>query len=747
MTFLCCENRFETGRFWTLRFSLILMVLLRSLCSQSTVSISDSIFSNANWTTSKKITGTGINFGASDFQGQSAGLGNPASSFEMTIQTTAAAPTTAWTVDVMSIYTGGGFNPSSLGSIRSISYGEDRIATVSVQGGAPALIQNGAIYYFNPSYAVISNGSWSSFSVSSGMENASNWTRISTTGSLNPDFSTNGSLINFGVYRANSGGVGTLVATRSYFDNWSVSINYSFSTSLPTTTSILNYASNSSTNQALLIDGSTPGSGLNRHSQINSTGVVSLGGGILKPQTVFFGSSGFVPVYGQSFTLFNGSAITGSFGAIDNSGNPSALKFIVEYQDRSLNVYATPGDYGQDVVNLNANQNQVGKALQTFRVSSVDNRSGVTLGPKEKIFNALMRMSAPQLQNAFQELDPAAFQTQQQVSFSTSQFIHTGFQSRIDQIMSGTSGGVNFNGLSLTNLYGEPDYEPLADIGLPYIKKRVKSEFNYFIRADGNWGDIEQNTQKYGYDFYNVGSQLGVDKQWSSGLTTGLLLWQGSGKTVLNSINSVMKNHRGGGGIYVHQNWKGFYAGFYGGAGKHFYETERSISFLNEKSLGETEGVALQGSGEMGYECRLKNWGFGPSFSLAYDRTWIDPFYERGSAASLQVSSQDIVSLRHWLGLRMHSAWKAGKIVWVPNFRIGWGHEYFGKSEIRAKFQAGGDWFNVETTPLDRDTLQTQVGLTLQFSGDWSVSTTYLAQLLAATHTYNALEVGVRWGF
>lgn len=575
-------------------------------------------------------------------------------------------------------------------------------------------------------------------------------TTFSTLTTLNytaPSFNTNskGDVTNFSLNNIYSlrftqtGGLSTMYREIDIFGN---SSNFT----MPISVNLTTYSNISSVVDSFPIDGSSSGTGSGKYSQVNSTGAVILNGGTLKPQTQFTGSSGFIPSYGQPFNLINGSSLTGTFSTIDNSANPSSLRFVAEYTPTQVNVYAVPGDYSRDIAGLSGSQKAVGGVLNQIVGSSVDLRSSSNT-KSETIARNIIKLNSSQIQVALRELDPVQFEGLSQNTFSSLQSIQGGLQGRFDQIQSGTAGGVTFNGAPLLNLSGESEYESLADIGLPYVVRKRKTPLNFFIKSTGTWGEVETSANRLGYDYQDVGNQIGADYRFNNGTTLGLTLWQGTGRSLINASGSTLESNRGGGGIYAHQEWRGFYVGGYAGAGKVFYDTQRKINFLGETAEAETEAILAQGSMETGYEMRYKNWGFGPTMGLSFDQIWQEGFSEKRSAAALDVKDQESQSLRSWVGARVQSVWKSGKWQWIPQSRVGWQHEYMGNNEIESKFQAGGGWIRSKSDALDRDTLTTQIGLTCVPHEQWSLSTSYRNQLLAKDFSYNAIDFSVRFGF
>jgi len=112
------------------------------------------------------------------------------------------------------------YNPQTQGAISSISYSEDNIAYPSYHATGPAIRQNGVIY--RPDAVIFEDNVWTTYT----------WTQLTETDfheytdpNAHPDFSSSGSPVEFGFWRANSGSGYSGGWISGGIDNWCVSVH------------------------------------------------------------------------------------------------------------------------------------------------------------------------------------------------------------------------------------------------------------------------------------------------------------------------------------------------------------------------------------------------------------------------------------------------------------------------------------------------------------------------------------------
>ncbi|MCK6482962.1 MAG: Ig-like domain-containing protein [Phycisphaerae bacterium] len=196
--------------------------------SAAPVAAADLVFSDgtlnpADWSTTVVTEGDG-----GTYEIVQEATGNPGTCFRTTIHVEAA--TTAYTgVYVFSFRSGATYDPSASGAIQSVDYSEDFIHQFITNGcgqGAALAIRQGGTAYTSPVRCTL-DPSWTTYSESGLTESDF----VDLTGQLHPDFSANGSVIEFGFFRGNSHGLGNGARTSiARIDNWSVTIHQCMTT-------------------------------------------------------------------------------------------------------------------------------------------------------------------------------------------------------------------------------------------------------------------------------------------------------------------------------------------------------------------------------------------------------------------------------------------------------------------------------------------------------------------------------------
>lgn len=209
----------------------IAALLLLASGAQGNVSYTDSTFAEGDWTVTVILYGAG---GAADVSQNTSG-GNPGAyrSYVHTVTPTVASSAAVY---VFSMRTGAVYDPAEDGAIASIAYSEDTktnsLGWGNQIGGAMALRQDAILYYGG--YRIDAGSAWTTHSASSLTANDF----ISLSGTSHPDFSSEGSPIIFGFFRASSqpSGHNWITEVAGGTDNWQVTVT---SVPEPTTMSLL----------------------------------------------------------------------------------------------------------------------------------------------------------------------------------------------------------------------------------------------------------------------------------------------------------------------------------------------------------------------------------------------------------------------------------------------------------------------------------------------------------------------------
>lgn len=501
---------------------------------------------------------------------------------------------------------------------------------------------------------------------------------------------------------------------------------------------------NSGSTTVIEIDGLTAGNGSGFHDQIQVTGAAVINGGTLSAQTIFSGSSGFVPAAGTKFTVITASSLTGTFSQIDSASNPSNISFLPEYTSTAVNLYVTPGRTWSEITGLTGNQQAVGRGLEGFR--SVGISSSTDAG---KINQALFGKNSSELSAAFEEMNPERLSAMRQTALSTSRIMSSMVEGRFQEIRSGSTGW-SLNGMAIQDQRGDSFYEPLAMEGeRPLLVRRKKSpeKWDFFINGSGLFEEIEASENRTGIQSKTGASLVGIDYRLTEKVTFGAVM--GQSYVTSDFSNRVGKTESNGGstGAFLNYRTGGYYANSYVGGTFRTYDTERKISFLNERAKGSTEGRELNASVTTGFDFQYQKLVFGPTAKFGFDRVWIDGFEERGSIAQLKLEDQINDSVRSNIGIRVAYPLQVASRKIIPLLNMGWEHEYQNTNEIRARFLAGGDSFSVQSNPIGQDTFVLENAYTIELSKSIDLTIGYQARLLTQDYIAHGVNVGLRFGF
>ncbi len=493
------------------------------------------------------------------------------------------------------------------------------------------------------------------------------------------------------------------------------------------------------------IDGQTTGNGAGFYDQIQSSGAVTLHGGTLTGSTIFSGSSGFQPTLGSKFTLATGSTVTGKFTSYDFSSNPAGITFMPEYTSTQVRLFAVPVNYGTDLTFLTPSQKRLGFALQSFRPTEIDNRSSLT--DSGKIFNGLMRLDESGIEAAFNQLSPEKLAAMPSMTLQTSNTMNMALSQRSTELRYGEP-GTTFNGMTLTDRKGDYINEPVADMGSGFyiVKVKPKTSFRYFANATGLFSEIDSSSNRVGSSSQAEAGTMGIDYAINSHHSIGFFVGQFYSTSDFASGGGSLVNNTGRTGLFYDYHNGGFYGNGSVSAGLSSYESKRNIGFLNETAQGNTTGMGLGMQVATGYDFQTNKLIWGPTASLAYDRTWINSFDEKGSAARLQMDQQINDSVLSNVGFHLSRPIQTGKTTWIPEVHAGFQRQWIDPSALGARFAAGGNSFQIKPASAGQESATTGAGVTALLSETLSLRLSYDAILNLASSSH-LVNVGVSVGF
>ncbi|MCX5713189.1 MAG: autotransporter outer membrane beta-barrel domain-containing protein, partial [Candidatus Omnitrophica bacterium] len=267
-----------------------------------------------------------------------------------------------------------------------------------------------------------------------------------------------------------------------------------------------------------------------------------------------------------------------------------------------------------------------------------------------------------------------------------------------------------------------------------------------FATGFGVMGFQSDRNNSTGYESGGGGTQAGFYSRINDELMLGLLggymfdnvrLNQDSGSQDINSVR-----------IGPCAKWlrKDLYATTALTYGYHAVQAERKINFgvINRQADSDYSMHDISPYMEAGYILHPKiNLEVVPYVSMQYDWLHSQSYNESGAgAADLSVKASDSNSLVSVLGMRFNGRIELKNIALLPEFNIGWQHEYLGRlGDVSASFSSeSGGTFITSANAFDRNALRLGVGTNFLYGKKQNaISLQYNAQVYdsASNHVFS----------
>ncbi len=272
------------------------------------------------------------------------------------------------------------------------------------------------------------------------------------------------------------------------------------------------------------------------------------------------------------------------------------------------------------------------------------------------------------------------------------------------------------------------------------------NRWSVFLSGSGEFLDIDGDANARGYDITTSGFTLGADYRVCEGFAVGILAGYAGTGTELAGDGHILVNS-GKLGIYAtgfNENW---YVNALAAGGYNSYDIKRRG--LGGTTRGDTDGGEFTGLLAAGYDVHSGAVTWGPFAEVQYTYVGYDGFEERGSAAPLDIQSNDSESLRTRLGARFAYQYQAGRVGIRPELRVGWQHEYLDQTRpTDSRFASGaGDIFRVEGPEVGRDSLIVNASVTFLCGERFSTYLSYDGELGRNRYESHTVSGGVGIGF
>ena len=130
---------------------------------------------------------------------------------------------------------------------------------------------------------------------------------------------------------------------------------------------------------------------------------------------------------------------------------------------------------------------------------------------------------------------------------------------------------------------------------------------------------------------------------------------------------------------------------------------------------------------------------------MQYIYVGVDEFTESGSIAPLRIDDNESHSLKSSIGARASCDLQAGKVMFRPEMRLSWEHEYLDREyTIDAQFASGaGSVFAVNSSRVGRDGMGFGAGVTVQWTSRVFTYLFYDTQFLRENYSAYFINGGV----
>ena len=471
---------------------------------------------------------------------------------------------------------------------------------------------------------------------------------------------------------------------------------------------------------ALRIGGSADG----QYDRLSVLGSASLAGR-LRVDSI----NGFQPVSDDRFILVNANGgRTGVFSEFDDNLSDTALRPTLTYTANQVILEYLQGAFLPFA--LTPNQTAVARTLD-----AVVNDAGAA-----DLIAFLDTLPVANLPAAFDLIAPEEIGTIFEITRSAAKAQAFHVQRRLDEIHQHAPA---------------PPEEHFSKDGKSVVDGKTSKAIKTFVPPEPRWGlwatgsgefvSVGDTFNARGYEFDSGGITFGLDYKFSDHFAAGVLFnYTRTEADLTGGGNMDVDAARGG--IYASVFGSGAYLNAYVGGGWFDFDSHRDG--LEGRVRGETDGGEFNALVAAGYDAHFGNLTVGPIASYQYTYTGYSSFSEEGSLAPLRISSTEGESSRTNVGLRLSYACPIGSVIFKPEVRATWQHE-FGDSATatKARFGFGGPEFNVHSAEVGEDSAVLTGGFSVLFSPTVSAYAFYEGELGRENYEAHNVFVGARVSF
>jgi outer membrane autotransporter protein len=482
-------------------------------------------------------------------------------------------------------------------------------------------------------------------------------------------------------------------------------------------------------------------------STANLTGM-DLGGMILTPGVYRFNSS---------------AQLTGTL-TLNNGGDPKApFHFLIgsTLTTGSNSLVTLLGGPDQNIfwqvgssATLGTGTTFVGSIVA---LTSITLTTGVTLDGRALAINGAVTLDtnniqAPAIPIAIGRLiAPEELASIYEIKFALDTMQGTNLIQRMDDIRAGSNGfcAAGYAPQVISQGYSK-DFDGKAALDknpAPAFVQAPENRWGIFVTGSGEYVKVGgEDDNAPGYKITNGAVILGADYRLSHNFAVGIYGGYETGDATLFG-NGRLTMEGGNVGAFATYFSNGFYVDVAGGGGWNSYDIRRTA--LMGDARGKTDGSEVNALGAVGYDWKVGCLNIGPTASVQYTNVNIDRYTETGSLVPLQIQDQSEDSLRSTVGLRTSYDIKAGSVIFRPEARAAWLHEYYDQAyPIDARLASGGGGILTAFGPtIGRDAAQIRAGVSVQLSRAFAAYVYYDGIVGRSNYNSNGASGGFSFSF
>jgi outer membrane autotransporter protein len=451
-----------------------------------------------------------------------------------------------------------------------------------------------------------------------------------------------------------------------------------------------------------------------------------------------------------SYTVIDaGGVINGKFDSIDTKGDTLLIDFSTKVNPTDV-VVSWERNAFDEVDGLSDNAKSVGGAIEAgYDPNRTPSKNAIELNDQ---LGGLFTLTDPELYDRV--LNSWSGSEHAQVMRSATNLSEP-YLMALSEHLNDNRMGIKEQQRVVMVPNGSGQLAPASSVGQSAAEE---AGFAIWARGFGRWADTRGDANADGFDEDTYGAVLGADFRLSPSILLGI-----AGSYIENDIDfddgDTGKITRWSIGGYASAQFDAFYLDGSFTYASDDYKVNRTIitgGMANPLYNGSAPVTSeYDGDGWIAHAEAGFNWMLGdtaklqPFAGINYTSIDTDPFSETGGGdLGLDVLDGTGKSLQSRLGARLTGQWGSGDVLWVPELRGEWRHEFKDNPAwIQASLAALPDEpFTTVGSRVSRDMAVVGAGISAQFRGGWGLYVDYQGAF-ASGYTSHVAQGGVRVKF